>query len=115
MLNNSFLSIVNKDCKPGELVVRARRPGDIARVFGRGIRVKRSIDSDYLFRAVVKIEEVKMAMNRAVENINYENFKDSVKDYDLHLAYMRVSSAMSEVQNPTPFGMPFMGKKEMVA
>ena len=107
MLNDSFLSIDKKDCPPGSL-------WDIARVFGRGVKVKRSPDSDYLYRAILKIEDVKMAMNRAAENIDYENFKESVKDYDLHLAYMRVWSAMSEVQNPRPFGMPFIGNKRKV-
>ena len=33
MMNNSFLSIVSKDCGPAELLVRARRAGDIERVF----------------------------------------------------------------------------------
>ena len=42
--------------------------------------MKRSPDSDYLYRAILKIEDVKMAMNRAAENIDYENFKESVKD-----------------------------------
>ena len=73
MLNDSFLSIDKKDCPPGSL-------WDIARVFGRGGKVKRSPDSDYLYRAILKIEDVKMAMNRAAENIDYENFKESVKD-----------------------------------
>jgi len=33
MTNNSYLSIVSKDCGPAELLVRARRAGDIERVF----------------------------------------------------------------------------------
>jgi hypothetical protein len=110
-LNDAFLSIVKKDCKPGELLVRARRPGDIEKVFGRDVKVKRSTDSDYLYRAIVPIEEVEMALQRAVEDIGYENFKDSVKDHDLHLAYMRVWTAMSEVQHPRPYSTAFTGKR----
>ena len=33
MTNNSYLSIVSKDCGSAELLVRARRAGDIERVF----------------------------------------------------------------------------------
>ena len=100
-----------KDCPPGSLLVRARRPGDIERVFGKKVKVTRSTDSDYLYRTVVPMVEVELALERAVEDISYENFKDSVKDHALHLAYMKVWSAMSEVQNPRPFSTPFMGRK----
>jgi hypothetical protein len=112
-LNDAFLSIVQKDCPAGSLLVRARRPGDIEKVFGRDVKVKRSTDSDYLFRAIVPIEQVKMAMERAVEDISYKNFKDSVEDHALHVAYTRVWSAMSVLQNPRPFSTPLMGKKEV--
>ena len=77
-LNNAFLSIVKKDCPPGSLLVRARRPGDIERVFGTKVEVTRSTDSDYLLRSIVPIEEVELALQRAVKQIDYENFKDSV-------------------------------------
>ena len=33
MTNNSYLSIVSKDCGPAALLVRARRAGDIEKVF----------------------------------------------------------------------------------
>ena len=112
-LNDAFLSIVQKDCPAGSLLVRARRPGDIEKVFGRDVKVKRSTDSDYLFRAIVPIEQVKMAMERAVEDISYENFKDCVKDHTLHLAYARVWSTMAGLQNPRPYSTGFTGKKEL--
>ena len=112
-LNDAFLSIVQKDFPAGSLLVRARRPGDIEKVFGRDVKVKRSTDSDYLFRAIVPIGQVKMAMERAVENISYENFKDSVKDHTLHLAYARVWSTMAGLQNPRPYSTGFTGKKEL--
>ena len=36
-----FYPIVNKDCPPGSLLVRARRPGDIEKVFGEKVKVTR--------------------------------------------------------------------------
>lgn len=103
MLNDCFLSIVKKDCKDGELLVRARRPGDIEKVFGRKTKVDRVTAADYLFRAVIPREDVTRAMQNEVLRIDYGNFKDSVVDHDLHEAYMRVWSAMADVQDPRPY------------
>jgi hypothetical protein len=103
MLNDAFISIVKKDCKPGELLVRARRPGDLERVFANKLKVTRSTDSDYMFRAVIKVKDIKAVMNREIDNVVYSNFKDSVRDDDLHRAYLKVWQAMSEVQNPRPY------------
>ena len=47
MTNNSYLSIVSKDCGPAELLVRARRAGDIEKVFPNA-KVTRQTGSDYL-------------------------------------------------------------------
>jgi len=33
MFSDCFLSVVSKDCGPAELLVRARREGDIEKVF----------------------------------------------------------------------------------
>lgn len=102
-LNDAFLSIVKKDCKPGELLVRARRKGDIERVFGKRVRVTEYDKSDYRFRAVVPKGDVVAAMTREVGKINYGNFKKSVRDKQLHDAYMRVWGAMADVQDPPPY------------
>ena len=54
-----------------------------------------------------------MAMERAVEDISYENFNDSVKDHTLHLAYARVWSTMAGLQNPRPYSTGFTAEKEL--
>ncbi len=107
--NDSFISIVSKaPAKDGELLVRARRPGDIEKVFGRRTKVVRLTDSDYLFRAVIPKEEVTRAIQQEVLRIDYGNFKDSVMDDDLHDSYMRVWSAMAVLQDPRPYSTPFV-------
>jgi hypothetical protein len=111
MLNDAFLSIVSKDCPEGSLLVRARRPGDIEKVFGRRTRVTRATDADYLFRAVVAREEIISAMAREVLRVDYGNFKDSVADEQLHDAYMRVWSTMASLQDPRPYSEPFTNPK----
>lgn len=103
MMNDCFLSIVKKDCPEGSLLVRARRPGDIEKVFGRRIRVDRVTQADYLFRAVIPADDVVRALQNEVLRINYTNFKSSVVDDELHDAYMSVWSAMAATQNPRPY------------
>lgn len=103
MLNDAFLSIVSKDCPPGSLLVRARRPGDIERVFGRKVQVTKLDIADYLFRAVISKADLAEVMEREINRIDYGNFKDSVVDKDLHDAYMRVWTAMASTQPTAPY------------
>lgn len=107
MLSDAFLSIVNKDCARDELLVRARRPGDIEKIFPQA-KVTRDTRTDYLFRARIKRKAVADAMSAEVNRINYSNFKDSVSDDALHNAYLRVWNAMSDLQNQRPFSHGFL-------
>ena len=97
MLNDAFLSLVSKDCPRDSLLVRARRKGDIERIFPDA-KVTRTPDADYLFRAVVKRTEIASALAGEVRRVNYDNFKDSVRNRKLHDAYLRVWTAMSSLQ-----------------
>jgi hypothetical protein len=101
MTNDGYLSIVSKDCGPAELLVRARRAGDIERVFPNA-KVTRSTNSDYLYRAVLPRNEVKQAVAAMIDHIDYPNFKDSVEDRSLHAAYISVWCAMAGLQHPPP-------------
>jgi hypothetical protein len=106
MLNDAFFSIVKKDCTEDQLLVRARRAGDIEKVFGRRHKVDRVTVSDYLYRAVVPFDDVAKVMVEELRRVTYNNFKDSVHAHDLHTAYMRVWSAMAAIQNPRPYSEP---------
>ncbi len=116
LLNDAFLSIVHKlPAREGSLLVRARRPGDIEKVFGRRTKVTRATDADYLYRAVVPRDDVIEAMRREVLRVDYSNFKDSVTDRELHDAYMRCWTAMAQVQDPRPYSEPFQPKYNVAA
>jgi hypothetical protein len=101
-LNDAFLSIVCKDCPPASLLVRARRPGDIDRVFPAA-KVQRTTDADYLFRAVVSRQDVVDALSVEIMRIDYDNFKNSVEADDLHEAYSKIWTVMAGLQNPRPY------------
>jgi hypothetical protein len=98
-LSDAMLSIVEKpgDSKAGTLTVRARIKGDIERVFPDA-KVVEGAGTDYRFRASIPREQVAKAMHDQVMNLNYGNFKSSVKDRQRHDAYMGVWSAMFSIQ-----------------
>lgn len=106
--NDFFLSLVSKDCKPSELLVRARRPGDIEKIFPKA-KVTEYDKADYQFRAVVPIVDVKAAMAGEVDRIVYNNFKNSVRDHALHGAYNSVWGIMAKLQPKPPYS-GFKGK-----
>lgn len=101
-MNSAFLSVVHKDCAEDELLVRARREGDIEKVFPDAKAI-RSTDSDYLYRAVISRNEVAAAIAAQIKNIGYRNFKSSVDDDSLHSAYLEVWQAMAALQSPPPY------------
>jgi hypothetical protein len=108
-LSNAFLSIVepspaDQKTRPGCLLVRARREGDIERIFGEASgAVERRPERDYLFRAFILREVVATIVADNVMSIDYGNFKNSVKNHDLHDAYAGVWSIMARLQPSRPY------------
>jgi hypothetical protein len=92
-----FYSIVAKDCGPTELLVRARRDGDIEKLWPTA-KVINSTGTDYAFRAVLPRKVVAKAIAKEAMRIDYDNFKSSVTDEALHNAYFRVWDAMATIQ-----------------
>lgn len=106
LLNDCFFSLVSKDCKRDELLVRARRKGDIEKVFPKA-KVRRTPRADYLFRAAIKKSTIAEAMKNEIDRVTYPNFKDSVGDAALHGAYFRVWTALAGLQPGGPGLFPF--------
>lgn len=96
-LNDAFLSVVDKAKDKSFLVVRARKQGDIEAVFPDA-KVQVGGGTDYKYRAEIPRVTVAQAMMSRVMGINYSNFKSSVKDRVRHDAYMKVWSAMMDLQ-----------------
>jgi hypothetical protein len=96
-LNDAFLSTVDKGGDGTTLLVRARRRGDIERVFPESA-VECSPRNDYRFRARIGREAVAQALAASVRALGYDNFKDSVKERCRHDAYLGVWEVMYEFQ-----------------
>lgn len=73
----AFLSIVAHRSLPGHLMVRARFAGDIQRVFPQA-KVQRTPAGDYLFRAVIRREDVAEALALHAGRMEYTNVKGAI-------------------------------------
>jgi len=105
MLNDAFLSIVQVKGDPETLMVRARRPGDLERVFGADVQIiETPTGRDYRYRTMQNRRTVAQIVMANVLSIDYGNFKDSVADNALHDAYLKVWTAMGTVQPGGPYG-----------
>jgi hypothetical protein len=97
-LNDAFLSIVEHREYASKLLVRARVQGDIERVFPAAKVLHTPVRADYAYRAVIDRTIVVKAISTQVLNIDYPNFKNSVKEDDRHDAYLAVWLTMNDYQ-----------------
>lgn len=91
--NDAFLSIVEYNDDPDFLLVRARSEGDIERVFPEA-EVSKTPDADYLYRTVLRRAEVAAAIAQRALDINYPNFKNSIKNPPYRTACADIWSVM---------------------
>lgn len=99
-LNNAFVSAVQHRANPKTLVVRARLPGDLERLFpDLADHVERTPRADYLFRVNVPKARFAKMLKAQVDAIDYDNFKGSVPDKFRHDTYMGVWSVMWRAQS----------------
>jgi hypothetical protein len=84
--NNGFVSAVEHRDNPEMLMVRARRREHLRDNFpDYDIIVGGS--TDYKYRIVISKTEFAEIVKNSVMNIDYDNFKNSVEDDDLHTLY----------------------------
>ena len=95
--NKSFLSLVADRDNDDNLLVRARMNGHIENVFPDA-NVFTMEDADYKYRALICRSEVQRAMTDQISKIDYDNFKNSVGNRQLHDAYLKIWSVMYALQ-----------------
>ena len=97
-LPDSFISLVENSEDRSTLLVRTRVRGHIEQNFPT-VTVFQKKDADYQFRSVVPRNVVADMMVDQVNSINYGNFKNSVHNDELHMAYQKVWSLMRTLQH----------------
>ncbi len=85
-LNTGFLSVI-ADKDPAKLIVLARRKRDLLNVFGQDAKIVETKDRHYHWRVFIDRENFKAIVAGQIDAINYTNFRNSVKDKDLHEMY----------------------------
>ena len=92
-LTEGWLSIVAHRDKPDHLLVRARNPKHIRHTFGEQVMYT-DADADYPFRADVPREDVARFLVRRLEDMAYDNFKNTIDDDPYHDAAVDVWRTM---------------------
>ena len=95
--NNAFLSIVENRDNKLELLVRARVKGDIEKIFPEA-DVFEDDNADYKYRALISKAKVAARMMLKITVINYDNFKNSVKEVERKSAYNNVWVELRKLQ-----------------
>lgn len=86
--NDGFISAVQDWHNPHKLMVRSRRYEILETLFpDEDIQIGGG--SDYKYRVFVEKEKVAEIVKNRLLDVNYGNFKNSVKDNDLHTLYAR--------------------------
>jgi hypothetical protein len=85
-LNDAFFSVVRDKTDPDVLKVRARKKSHLEQHFPHH-RILKDDKADYRFRVIASREDVARLMIRTIAALDYVNFKNSVKDRELHDMY----------------------------
>jgi hypothetical protein len=89
-----LFSVVKKDCKLDEILVRSRQKSDLVALgkkIGIKLRIRETPLGDYRYRAVLKKADWARYLTEVALELDYDNFKNTVpkKDRRRHKAYLR--------------------------
>jgi hypothetical protein len=87
-LNDAFLSVVADTNDPKRLMVRARRKQDLKNAIGTDEGIIQTPNNDCGWRCFMSRDPFKELMMARIDDIDYPNFKNSVKSDDLHDLYV---------------------------
>lgn len=108
-LPNAFLSIVDKSNVKDCLVVRARRAEHIKSVFPDA-DIQHTPSNDYQYRADIPREQVAAVVAAQVAGIDYDNFKNEVKDKKLKRACSDVWGVCALIGDHAPYSGRRVGR-----
>lgn len=96
--NKGFLSIVENFHDRTQLLVRGRFDGDIEALFPNA-KIEVDAGTDYKYRTFLPRKEVTERVKTYMESeLNYSNYKNSVKDIERIPAYHKVWHTMYDAQ-----------------
>jgi hypothetical protein len=93
---DGFVSIVKKGGE-GVFMARGRNKKHLENLFP-GLKIVTTPDADYRFRVILNQEQFTAFMVEQSESVNYDNFKNAVKDHDYHDCLSDIWSTMYRYQ-----------------
>ena len=96
--NKGFLSAVEDRNNAEKLIVRARSKQHLRNIFGNEAKIEVTPTADYRYRVSVDKKSFAELIKKEVENISYDNFKNSIKEEDYHHAASEVWMSMRYYQ-----------------
>jgi hypothetical protein len=100
VMNDSYVSIVEDRTNEQNVVVRARVREDLENLFAvNASDIIETDNSDYRFRLFLDRKFVADIVRQRIETIDYDNFKNSVKEPWRKQAYTKIWQVMYEVQS----------------
>jgi hypothetical protein len=85
--DDGFLSVVADKNDPTRLMIRARRKQELLNAGGDGVEVIENAGTDYRWRTFIDRRAFSALVAGRIAKIDYTNFKNSVKNTDLHKMY----------------------------
>jgi hypothetical protein len=95
--SKGFLSVVATRDDPNTVMVRARRKEHLEAYFSTHSIIYTK-QADYPYRVICSKAALTAVLVRYVEQLDYPNFKSSVKDKALHDAYMATWARMTQLE-----------------
>lgn len=95
--SQGFISAVQHRDKPDTLIVRARRAEHLEDIVP-GSTVRQDENADYRYRCEVKREGFKLLIADYIDDLDYDNFKNSIADHEYHDACTGVWTVMHRLQ-----------------
>lgn len=95
--SEGMISIVRHRELPQQLMVRARQPEILISLFPENELII-TPDADYRYRKIIAQSDLIEVLNEEVEDMQYDNFKNSISNQDYHDACSRVWGCMYQYQ-----------------
>ncbi len=95
-----FVSAVADADNPDVILVRSRFRGHLQEIFGRPLRVQRTPEADYLFRARIPRMRFEAKLAELARQVDYRNFKAAIAPGEIRYRWLchRVWEMMVELQ-----------------
>ena len=105
--SNGFISAVRHREQPDSLMIRARDQDHLKALFP-GEAISQTENADYRYRITISQAAFSQFMLSQIENLQYDNFKNSIADHQYHDACSRVWGVMHSTQEGSYYPVDYL-------